>query len=61
MGEQKDMQTKAVQWLADEDEERWKEYWKAQGQPWRKKPVIDAERQKYLEALSHEAISKIFS
>ncbi len=30
------------------DKERWKAYWKAQGQEWRTEPEIDDERQKYL-------------
>src|SRR6266851_6873049 len=33
---------------ANDDKEGWKVYWKAQGQPWRTKPEIDAERQTYL-------------
>ena len=30
------------------NQDEWKAYWKAQGQPWRTEPEIDAERQKYL-------------
>jgi len=30
------------------DKKAWKAYWKAQDQPWRTEPEIDAERQKYL-------------
>ena len=41
-------QTPAVQYPANDDVEAWKAYWKAQGQPWRTEPEIDAERQKYL-------------
>jgi uncharacterized protein YjbI with pentapeptide repeats len=33
---------------ANDDKEGWKVYWKAQGQPWRTEPEIDAERQTYL-------------
>jgi len=32
----------------DNDKEGWEVYWKAQGQPWRTEPEIDAERQTYL-------------
>jgi hypothetical protein len=30
------------------DTDAWKTYWKAQGQPWRTEPEIDADRQRYL-------------
>src|SRR5947207_10207525 len=33
---------------ANDDKEGWEVYWKAQGQPWRTEPEIDAERQTYL-------------
>jgi|SRR6266487_4942898 len=33
---------------ANDDKEAWKAHWRAQGQPWRTKPEIDIERQKYL-------------
>jgi uncharacterized protein YjbI with pentapeptide repeats len=32
----------------DDPPERWKEYWKAQGQPWRTEPEIDPKRQEEL-------------
>src|SRR5258706_9380189 len=34
---------------ANDDYEGWQAHWKAQGQPWRTEPEIDAERQEYLE------------
>lgn len=46
MSQQIDDQT--AQRPAKDDKEGWKAYWKAQSQPWRTEPEIDAERQKYL-------------
>lgn len=39
----------AQQRPANDDKEAWKAYWKTQGQPWRIEPIIDVERQKYLD------------
>ncbi len=47
--QQNSKQAPAIQRPANDDRESWKEYWKAQGQPWRTEPAIDEERQKYLE------------
>ncbi len=33
---------------ANDDWEAWETYWKTQGQPWRRQPEIDEERQRYL-------------
>ena len=48
MSEQDGRQATALQRPANDDKEAWKAYWKAQGQPWRTEPVIDAERQAFL-------------
>src|SRR5215472_4874716 len=48
MSEQGSTQVPTLQRPTTSDPEAWKEYWKAQGQPWRTEPEIDAERQKHL-------------
>jgi uncharacterized protein YjbI with pentapeptide repeats len=48
MSEQNETQATILQRPTTDDEETWKAYWKAQGQPWRTEPEIDVERQKYL-------------
>src|SRR6266480_7180051 len=48
MSEQDGRQASTLQRPTTSDPEAWKAYWKAQGQPWRTEPEIDAERQKYL-------------
>jgi len=45
---QKGTQPPSLPLPANDDKEGWKVYWKAQGQPWRTEPEIDAERQTYL-------------
>ncbi len=46
--QQNGKQAPALQRPANDDTEGWKAYWKAQGQPWRTEPEIDAEKQKHL-------------
>jgi uncharacterized protein YjbI with pentapeptide repeats len=48
MSEQDATQASPLQRPPNDDTEAWKAYWKTQGQPWRTKPEIDAERQKHL-------------
>ena len=48
MSEEEGIQVPAPLRPTTSDPEAWKVYWKAQGQPWRTAPEIDAERQKYL-------------
>jgi uncharacterized protein YjbI with pentapeptide repeats len=48
MSEQNGTQKTTLKRPANDDEEGWEAYWKAQGQPWRTEPEIDVERQKYL-------------
>jgi pentapeptide repeat protein len=48
MREHDGTQTPVMQRPSNDNDEAWKAYWKAQGQPWRTEPEIDAERQKYL-------------
>jgi uncharacterized protein YjbI with pentapeptide repeats len=48
MSEQDGTQITTLQRPTTNDPEAWKAYWKAQSQPWRTEPEIDAERQKYL-------------
>jgi uncharacterized protein YjbI with pentapeptide repeats len=48
MSEQDGTQVTIHQRLINDDKEVWKEYWNSQGQPWRRRPEIDAERQKFL-------------
>jgi uncharacterized protein YjbI with pentapeptide repeats len=48
MSEQDNGQLSTVQRPTNDDPEVWKEYWKAQGQPWRTEPEIDKKRQHYL-------------
>jgi hypothetical protein len=43
-----DVQKSALQRPTSNDNEEWKAYWEAQGQPWRTEQEIDRERQKYL-------------
>src|SRR5215469_2174218 len=43
-----DTQGQTSQRPASDDEDGWRAYWKAQGQPWRTEPEIDAEQQNYL-------------
>jgi uncharacterized protein YjbI with pentapeptide repeats len=53
ISKQNGTQTPAVKRPANDDKSAWIEYWKAQGQPWRTEPEIDAELQKYL-AVCHK-------
>src|SRR5215469_8179296 len=48
MSEQDGTQITTLQRPANEDTEAWREYWQAQGQPWRTEPEIDLERQREL-------------
>src|SRR5258708_6055886 len=48
MSEQGSTQVPTLQRPTTSDPEAWKAYWKAQGQPWRTEPEIDAERQTFL-------------
>src|SRR5213082_3520040 len=48
MSEQNSTRATTIQRPPTNDPEAWKAYWKAQGQPWRTEPEIDAERQTYL-------------
>src|SRR6266566_7021045 len=48
MSGQDNGQISTLQRPTTNDPKAWKTYWKAQGQPWRTEPEIDAERQKYL-------------
>jgi hypothetical protein len=46
--QQHSKQVPAAQRPHNDDKKAWNTYWKAQGQPWRTEPEIDAERQKHL-------------
>src|SRR5437588_3701304 len=46
--QQNGKKARAVQRPPNDDTKAWKAHWKAQGQPWRTEPEIDAERQQYL-------------
>src|SRR2546421_12194952 len=48
MSEQDGRQASTLQRPTTNDPQAWKAYWKAQEQPWRTEPEIDAEQQKYL-------------
>ncbi len=48
MSEQDNGQLSTLQRPTTDDPKAWKDYWKAQGWPWRTEPEIDIERQKYL-------------
>lgn len=48
MSEQGGRQAVVQQRPTTNDREAWKDYWKAQGQPWRTEPEIDIEHRKYL-------------
>ena len=49
MSEQDGRQATVIQRPTTNDSEAWKAYWEAKDQPWRTKPEIDPERQKYLD------------
>lgn len=49
MSEQDGRQAVVQQRPTTNDQDEWKAYWKAQGQPWRTEPEIDEERQNYLD------------
>jgi len=48
MSEQDGKQIATLQRPTTSDTKTWREYWAAQGQPWRTEPEIDKERQTYL-------------
>jgi uncharacterized protein YjbI with pentapeptide repeats len=48
VSDQDNTQTSTLQYPTTSDPEAWKAYWRAQNQPWRTEPEINAERQKYL-------------
>jgi len=48
MSEQDGKQTNTLQRPTNKDNEAWRKYWIAQGQPWRTEPEIGIEQKKYL-------------
>jgi uncharacterized protein YjbI with pentapeptide repeats len=48
MSDQASRQVSTLQHPSTDNPDTWREYWNAQGWPWRTEPEIDTERQKYL-------------